>query len=57
MFENWPGFASGGSGVLNTMTPGHCNTNGIVDLADCGRSLHLEHPAAFLEALLARMAR
>ncbi|SEN34625.1 alpha/beta fold hydrolase [Cryobacterium luteum] len=31
--ENWPGFAPSGSGVLNTMTPGHFNTTGIVDLA------------------------
>ena len=30
--ENWPGFAPGGSGVLNTMSPGHFNTSGIVDL-------------------------
>lgn len=31
--ENWPGFAPGSSGVLNTMSPGHFNTSGIVDLA------------------------
>ncbi|MDJ0349423.1 alpha/beta hydrolase [Cryobacterium sp. PH29-G1] len=126
--ENWPGFAPGGSGVLNTMSPGHFNTSGIVDLAvkpailwihgsddvivsdtsffdlnylgqlgvipgwpgvdvappqpmiqqtrtvlgayqaaggaltelelaDCGHSPHLEHPAAFLEALLAQLER
>ncbi len=30
--ENWPGFAPGGRGVLNTMTPGHFNVSGIVDL-------------------------
>ena len=126
--ENWPGFAPGGSNVLNPMTPSHFSTSGIVDLADkpailwihgsddvivpdtsffdlnylnqlgvvpgwpgaevappqpmiqqtrtvlgayrdaggavtelepadCGHSPHLEHPAAFLEALLARIAR
>ncbi|TFB72655.1 alpha/beta hydrolase [Cryobacterium glaciale] len=126
--ENWPGFAPGGNGVLNTMSPGHFNTTGIVDLAekpailwihgsddvivsdtsffdlnflgqlgvipgwpgaevappqpmiqqtravldayraaggevtelelaDCGHSPHLEHPAAFLEALLAQLER
>ena len=126
--ENWPGFAPGGSGVLNTMSPGHFNTTGIVDLAekpailwvhgsddvivsdtsffdlnylgqlgvvpgwpgalvappqpmiqqtravmgayraaggavtelelaDCGHSPHLEHPAAFLAALLAQLER
>jgi pimeloyl-ACP methyl ester carboxylesterase len=32
--ENWPGFAAGTLGVLNTMTPGHFNVAGIVDLAD-----------------------
>ncbi|WP_439592761.1 alpha/beta fold hydrolase [Microbacterium sp.] len=31
--ENWPGFAAGDIGVLNTMTPGHFDTSGIVDLA------------------------
>jgi len=31
--ENWPGFAAGGIGVLNTMTPGHFDVSGIVDLA------------------------
>jgi pimeloyl-ACP methyl ester carboxylesterase len=31
--ENWPGFAPGGLGVLNTMAPTHFNTSGIVDLA------------------------
>lgn len=31
--ENWPGFAAGSRGVLNTMTPGHFNVSGIVDLA------------------------
>lgn len=30
--ESWPGFAPGGRGVLNTMTPGHFNVSGIVDL-------------------------
>ena len=30
--DNWPGFAAGGSGVLNTMAPGHFNVAGIVDL-------------------------
>ena len=126
--ENWPGFAPGASGVLNTMSPGHFNTSGIVDLAekpailwihgsddvivsdtsffdlnylgqlgvipgwpgvdvappqpmiqqtravlvayraaggeltelelaDCGHSPHLEHPAEFLEALLAQLER
>lgn len=30
---NWPGFAPGGVGVLNTMAPTHFNTSGIVDLA------------------------
>ena len=126
--ENWPGFAPGDNGVLNTMSPGHFNTSGIVDLAekpailwihgsddvivsdtssfdlnylgqlgvipgwpgaevappqpmiqqtravlsayraaggevtelelaDCGHSPHLEHPAAFLEALLAQLER
>lgn len=29
---SWPGFAAGGIGVLNTMTPGHFNASGIVDL-------------------------
>lgn len=31
--ENWPGFAAGGRGVLNTMAPQHFNVSGIVDLA------------------------
>jgi len=31
--ENWPGFAPGGRGVLNTMAPTHFNVSGIVDLA------------------------
>lgn len=31
--ENWPGFAAGDSGVLNTMAPKHYNVSGIVDLA------------------------
>jgi pimeloyl-ACP methyl ester carboxylesterase len=31
--ENWPGFGAGGIGVLNTMTPGHFDVSGIVDLA------------------------
>lgn len=30
--ENWPGFAAGDMGVLNTMAPMHFNTAGIVDL-------------------------
>jgi pimeloyl-ACP methyl ester carboxylesterase len=30
--ENWPGFAAGTRGVLNTMTPQHLNLSGIVDL-------------------------
>lgn len=29
---NWPGFAAGGIGVLNTMAPKHFNVSGIVDL-------------------------
>lgn len=29
---NWPGFAAGNTGVLNTMTPAHFNTSGIVNL-------------------------
>lgn len=28
--ENWPGFAAGNIGVLNTMAPRHFNTSGIV---------------------------
>lgn len=32
--ENWPGFGAGGVGVLNTLTPGHFDVSGIVDLAD-----------------------
>ncbi|KRC58437.1 alpha/beta hydrolase [Agromyces sp. Root81] len=31
--ENWPGFAPGGRGVLNTMAPPVFDTSGIVDLA------------------------
>lgn len=30
--ENWPGFAAGSIGVLNTMVPGHFNTSSIVEL-------------------------
>lgn len=30
--ENWPGFAAGTIGVLNTMTPRYFDTSGIVDL-------------------------
>jgi pimeloyl-ACP methyl ester carboxylesterase len=30
--ENWPGFAPGNRGVLNTMAPNYFNTSGIVDL-------------------------
>lgn len=30
--ENWPGFAAGTHGVLNTMAPGHFNVSGIVNL-------------------------
>lgn len=30
--ENWPGFAPGDKGVLNTMAPTHFNASGIVDL-------------------------
>lgn len=29
---NWPGFAPGSRGVLNTLTPGHHDVSGIVDL-------------------------
>lgn len=29
---NWPGFAAGSTGVLNTMTPHHFNVSGIVNL-------------------------
>ncbi|MBC7308715.1 MAG: alpha/beta fold hydrolase [Tetrasphaera sp.] len=32
--ESWPGFAAGGRGVLNTMSPVHFNTSGIVHIAD-----------------------
>ncbi|WP_111718309.1 alpha/beta fold hydrolase [Homoserinimonas sp. OAct 916] len=32
--ENWPGFAPGTRGVLNTMAPQYFNVTGIVDLAD-----------------------
>ncbi len=31
--DAWPGFAAGGRGVLNTMTPNHFDTSGIVELA------------------------
>lgn len=31
--ENWPGFAAGTRGVLNTMAPQHLDLSGIVDLA------------------------
>jgi pimeloyl-ACP methyl ester carboxylesterase len=31
--ENWPGFAAGTRGVLNTMVPQHFDVSGIVDLA------------------------
>ncbi|GAA1464628.1 alpha/beta fold hydrolase [Microbacterium thalassium] len=30
--ENWPGFAAGTDGVLNTMAPKHFDVSGIVDL-------------------------
>ncbi|WP_419818671.1 alpha/beta fold hydrolase [Glaciibacter flavus] len=32
--ENWPGFAPGTRGVLNTMAPTHLDLTGIVDVAD-----------------------
>ena len=32
--QNWPGFAPGRRGVLNTMAPGVFNTSALVDLAD-----------------------
>ena len=32
--ENWPGFAAGTNGVLNTMVPQFFDTSGIVDLAE-----------------------
>ena len=32
--ENWPGFAAGKAGVLNTMAPQYFNASGIVDIAD-----------------------
>jgi pimeloyl-ACP methyl ester carboxylesterase len=32
--DNWPGFAAGEHGVLNTMAPKYLNVAGIVDLAD-----------------------
>lgn len=32
--DNWPGFAAGGIGVLNTMTPGHFDVSGIAELAE-----------------------
>ncbi|MFI8593217.1 alpha/beta fold hydrolase [Microbacterium sp. NPDC078428] len=32
--ENWPGFAPGGIGVLNTMAPKHFDVSGIADLPD-----------------------
>jgi pimeloyl-ACP methyl ester carboxylesterase len=31
--ENWPGFAAGDRGVLNTMAPTHFNVSGIVDVS------------------------
>ena len=31
--DNWPGFAAGTRGVLNTMAPQHFDVSGIVDLA------------------------
>lgn len=31
--DNWPGFAAGTRGVLNTMAPQHLDLSGIVDLA------------------------
>ncbi len=31
--ENWPGFAAGSIGVLNTMAPRYFDTSGIVDIA------------------------
>jgi pimeloyl-ACP methyl ester carboxylesterase len=30
--ENWPGFAAGGRGVLNTMAPTHIDLTGIVEI-------------------------
>ncbi len=30
--ENWPGFAPGTRGVLNTMTPGYYDVSGVIDL-------------------------
>ena len=32
--ENWPGFAAGTIGVLNTMTPAHFDVSSIVELTD-----------------------
>ncbi|MCW3493518.1 alpha/beta hydrolase [Microbacterium sp. SSM24] len=32
--DNWPGFAAGTLGVLNTLAPKHFNVSGVVDLAD-----------------------
>ncbi|GAB3274414.1 alpha/beta hydrolase [Sinomonas notoginsengisoli] len=32
--SSWPGFAPGDSGVLNSMSPGHLDLSGIVDLPD-----------------------
>ena len=32
--DNWPGFAPGARGVLNTMAPGRHDVTGIVDLAE-----------------------
>lgn len=32
--ENWPGFAAGTIGVLNTLAPGHHDVSGIVDLPE-----------------------
>jgi pimeloyl-ACP methyl ester carboxylesterase len=29
---NWPGFAPGGRGILNALSPKHCNWTGILDL-------------------------
>jgi pimeloyl-ACP methyl ester carboxylesterase len=32
--ENWPGFAAGRIGVVNTMAPGHFDVSAIVDLPE-----------------------
>lgn len=32
--ESWPGFAAGGSGILNTMSAAHLDLTGIVDIDD-----------------------